>query len=352
MNAAALATIVSQGQELAGPLTAMSEATATSTAAALAVVRNSGGSVDPDDPALVQLRTDATTLALAADALDGFANDLQGTPPELADATGELAATSAELQGLADRAGQGASEADLVRMEELAGRIGEVVGQVGDVDAAVLVQPFDSDVDAVRDDVGVTDYYAPGAIVLLLQHLGITLGALTFVRDRRLGIVEIFQVAPLSRGPVVLGKLVSNLLLGGFVASALVAMVVLALGVPLSGDVGELAGLLAAVLAASLAIGFLISLLSATDTQAVQWSMLLLLASLFFSGFFLSTDQLETPAKAVSWLLPSTWGIAGVQDVMLRGLPLAWEPLVALLGGWAIASIGVLHLVRTRLGIR
>jgi hypothetical protein len=41
-----------------------------------------------------------------------------------------------------------------------------------------------------------------------------------------------------------------------------------------------------------------------------------------------------------------------VQDVMLRGLPLEWEPVTALVGGWAVATVLVLRLVRTRLGIR
>jgi ABC-2 type transport system permease protein len=351
VNAIALAELVSQGQDLAGPLTGMSDAVASSVAAGLAAIRAPDG--DPaDDPAVEQMQADSTTLALATSALNSLARDLQGTPEELTGATGELATASAELDGLARRAGEGVTDAELARMEELVGTIGEVVGQVGDVDAGVLIQPFDADVDSVRDDVGVTDYYAPGAVVLLLQHLGITLGALTFVRDRRLGVVEVLQVAPVGRGPVVVGKLLSNMLLGGVVTAALIGMVVAGLGVPLSGSVGELVGLLAGVLAASLAVGFVISLLSTTDTQAIQWSMLFLLASLFFSGFFLSIDQLDEPARVVSYLLPSMWGIRGALDVMLRGQPLEWEPVAALVGGWAVATLLVLRLVRTRLGIR
>jgi ABC-2 type transport system permease protein len=351
VNAVALAELVTQGQDLAGPLTGLSEALGSSVEAALAVLRSADGDAS-DDPAVVQMQADSTTLALATSALNSFARDLEGTSEEVTAATGELATASAELDGLARRAGQGATDEELARMEELVGTISEVVGQVGDVDAAVLVQPFDADVDSVRDEVGVTDYYAPSAIVLLLQHLGITLGALTFVRDRRLGIVEVLQVAPVGRGAIVLGKLLSNLLLGGVVAAALIAMSVAGLGVPLSGSVGELVGLLAAVLAASVAVGFVISLLSETDSQAIQWSMLYLLASLFFSGFFLSIELLDEPARVVSYLLPSTWGIRGIQDVMLRGLPLEWEPVAALVGGWAVATVLVMRLVRSRLGIR
>ena len=37
---------------------------------------------------------------------------------------------------------------------------------------------------------------------------------------------------------------------------------------------------------------------------------------------------------------------------MLRGRPLEWEPIAALLGGGAVVTLVVLRLVRTRLGIR
>jgi ABC-2 type transport system permease protein len=76
------------------------------------------------------------------------------------------------------------------------------------------------------------------------------------------------------------------------------------------------------VLVASVGLGFLISLASRTDTQAVQYSMIVLLASLFFSGFFLAVDRLAYPARIISWLLPATFGISLLRDVMLRGLSL------------------------------
>ena len=47
--------------------------------------------------------------------------------------------------------------------------------------------------------------------------------------------------------------------------------------------------------------------------------MLALLAGLFFSGFILPIEGLSYPIKAISWLLPVTYGIAGLQDIMLRG---------------------------------
>jgi ABC-2 type transport system permease protein len=87
----------------------------------------------------------------------------------------------------------------------------------------------------------------------------------------------------------------------------------------------------------SLAVGFLISLISQTDTQAVQYSMLLLLASIFFSGFFLDLRLMWEPIKVLAWSLPATYGIKMLQDIMLRG---ASAPPI-MFQGLALIGIGL-----------
>jgi len=46
------------------------------------------------------------------------------------------------------------------------------------------------------------------------------------------------------------------------------------------------------VLFTSLGIGLAISIVSQTDSKAVQYSMIILLASVFFNGFIMSLDML------------------------------------------------------------
>jgi ABC-2 type transport system permease protein len=90
-------------------------------------------------------------------------------------------------------------------------------------------------------------------------------------------------------------------------------------------------------LVASIGLGLVISLLSASDTQAVQYTLIVLLASLFFSGFFLTLDQLAYPAKLVSWLLPATYGIDLLRDQMLRGIEPERMDLAAVAAYGAVA---------------
>ena len=76
------------------------------------------------------------------------------------------------------------------------------------------------------------------------------------------------------------------------------------------GDLGSLIVSLGLVVLASVGLGFLISLTSRSDMQAVLSTMLVLLASLFFSGFFLSVRQLEPRPSADLMGLPATYGIS------------------------------------------
>jgi ABC-2 type transport system permease protein len=98
-------------------------------------------------------------------------------------------------------------------------------------------------------------------------------------------------------------------------------LVVFVLRVPMLGDWTNYVIVVFALLCASLGVGFFISLLAKTDSQAIQYAMIVLLSSIFFSGFFLALYRLWEPVQVVSWALPATYGINMLQSVMLRGIP-------------------------------
>jgi ABC-2 type transport system permease protein len=219
------------------------------------------------------------------------------------------------------------------------------------LDPEVIVQPFESDAEnVVSNSITPTDYFTPSSIALLLQHLALTFAALSIVRDRRTGLFELMRVGPLSSIEIIVGKTFAYLLVGCVVGAALLAASALALGVPLAGSLGYLACVVVGVLLSSLALGMLFAILSQTESQAVQYAMLALLAGLFFSGFILPIEGLKYPIKAVSYLLPVTYGIAGLQDIMLRGR----DPSAAMLAGLGalVLGYGVLAVIGLRRRLR
>jgi ABC-2 type transport system permease protein len=183
-------------------------------------------------------------------------------------------------------------------------------------------------------------------VVLLLQQFGVAFAALSFVRERQLGIVEVYRVSPSGPVSMLAGKYGAYLVLGGAVGAALLGLVVAVTGVPFRGEVVDAALVLGLVLLASVGLGFLISLWSRSDTQAVLLTMLVLLASLFFTGFFLTIDAIAWPFRAVAYLLPATYGIEGLRAVQLQG-DAPDEAALAVLAAYG-ALLAVVVAVRSR----
>jgi ABC-2 type transport system permease protein len=205
-----------------------------------------------------------------------------------------------------------------------------------ELDPRVVVSPFHGETETVAGrQIELTDFYAPAVIVVLLQHLAVTLLGLSVVRERDLGATALFRVSPLRTTEYLIGKFLAYLLLGGVVAAALLALLVVGLGTPMVGEWWHLVVTLGVLLVASTALGLVLSLLAQTDSQAVQYAMLVLLATIFLSGFLLSLERFVPLAQPLAWLLPATYAIQLVRDTMLRGAPL--EPLVV--GGMAVYGV-------------
>jgi len=195
----------------------------------------------------------------------------------------------------------------------------------------------------------VIGYFGPAVLALILQHMAVTLIALSVVRDRTSGVIELFRVSPVSAWEVVVGKILGFGFLCAVIALASMALLVLGLGVPLLGSPPLLAAIVGLLVAASLGLGLLISIISDSERQAVQLSLLVLLASVFFSGFVLPITEFNDPVRSAAYAIPVTNGISLMQDVMLRGtirepwqvMLLAAIALVLLLACWLLLRRGM-----------
>jgi ABC-2 type transport system permease protein len=253
---------------------------------------------------------------------------------QLAEIDTGLTNASFKLDNQDTRAADVAGDLDYVRQkrDEFAATAAELPA----VPVDVLVAPFVSrEKNLAPTSPEFVDFYAPAVLALLIQHIAVTLTALALVRERIRGTVEMFRIAPVSAREVLTGKYLAYFLIGAVLSAVLALLIVYGLGVPLLGDEWEFVLVIGLVLAGSLGIGFLISALVRTETQAVQLAMILLLTAVFFSGFFLPLDNLWEPIRVVSYLLPVTYGIEGLQEVMLRGAsPAPW-----LVGGPAAIAL-------------
>lgn len=189
-------------------------------------------------------------------------------------------------------------------------------------------------------------YYAPGVLALLVQHTAVSLGALALVRERMMGAFELFRVSPANMVQLLIGKYLGYTVFIAIASAALAAAMRL-LGVPLQGDWLLFALLLLLLTIASLGAGFLISTVAGSDSQAIQFAMISLLLSIFFSGFFISRDSFAAWIAPITALIPMSHGVAGFQDLMLRGItpdPEVWIDL----GIIAIITFGLVTFLTQR----
>jgi ABC-2 type transport system permease protein len=201
------------------------------------------------------------------------------------------------------------------------------------VPADVIAAPTTVDTENVAPtQPGVVPFFAPAVLALILQHMAVTLTSLSLVRDRLSGAMELFRVSPASPIEIVVGKYLGFGALTALMGAIVAALVVVVLQVPLKSDLLFFAAIVGLLILASLGLGTLISVLADSERQAVQLSLLVLLASVFFSGLVLPVNEFHQAVQAGAHLLPVTSGIRLLQDSMLRGGTYAGQLLVVLLG--------------------
>lgn len=211
---------------------------------------------------------------------------------------------------------------------------------------AALIEP---DVIAAPTDVttenisptatNLVSFYSPAVLALILQHMAVSLIAISVVRERSSGVMEVYRVSPISATEILIGKLIAYGILAAVIAAATVGLLVGLLGVPMLSGAAPIAGVIALLVLASLGMGVVIALIADSERQAVQLTLLVLLASVFFSGFVIAIDEFRPEVRPLSYAIPATHGIRLFQDLMLRGgTDAVWQ-----LG--ALALIAVLLLV-------
>jgi ABC-2 type transport system permease protein len=220
--------------------------------------------------------------------------------------------------------------------------------EAAEIPPAVVAAPTRAEVvNTAPSQPGVVQFFGTAVLALILQHMAVTLVALSVVRERTTGIFELFRVSPVSTIEIIVAKLLAFGIFSAAIATLTVILLVGAFGVPMLGDPALLAGILALFVLASLGLGLVVAGFSDSERQAVQLSLLLLLGSVFFSGFVLAIDEFSEPVKSLTSVLPVTHGIKLLGEIMLRGqVQSLWQ--VGALAVLAVAFLAIAWILLRR----
>ena len=192
------------------------------------------------------------------------------------------------------------------------------------------------------------DYVVPGMVGLILQLVTVTLIASTITREREVGTLSQLLVTPLRQFEIVIGKVLPYLFISMFLIVGTIAIGHLHFGIKIYEPL-----LLSVVcflfLLCSLGLGLLISAFSKTQTQAIQFSVFLLLPIILLSGAFAPLSQLPGSIRIFSELFPLTHFCRAFRSVNMYQADLKFiaTDLLALAVGAVITGIGAAYLLRT-----
>jgi len=296
------------------------------------------GVTDDRDAAEERLRAGDTDLLIVAPE-NASAELREGRQTTIRVAWNEVDPVYDQLAGLATSILTSSLNAEIIEQAAAEG-ISFAEGELGEavsVSPEVIARPTTAETENVAPtEPAVLNFFGPAVFALVIQHLAVTLTALSMVRERLSGQMDRFRVAPVTSMELLVGKYVAYAALSLAVTAIVGALLVGILRVPMLGGWPPFVGIVLLLTFASLGVGLLISLIADSERQAVQLSMLMLLASVFFSGFVLPVTDFAEWTQYIAYALPVTHGIATLQEHMLRG---------GVSDEWMLLALGVIGVV-------
>jgi ABC-2 type transport system permease protein len=188
-------------------------------------------------------------------------------------------------------------------------------------------------------DVSFMDVFAPGILAMSLMNSGVIGLATAFVTYRERGILRRVRVTPFPLTSFILARVISQLLVAGLQAVILIGMAWAFFGLHLRGNPLVLLLAIVAGALAFLAIGFAISGIAPNAETAASYANLVTFPMLFLSGIFFSMENAPAWLRPITKLLPLTYLVDALREVMSfgNGLSAIWLDLLALILTFIIA---------------
>ncbi|MBV6522479.1 MAG: putative multidrug ABC transporter permease YbhS [Gemmatimonadaceae bacterium] len=229
-----------------------------------------------------------------------------------------------------------------------------LVGQVADVPQAL--RPARIDI-ATRMRFNPTlesvNLFVPGLVAYVLVIVSALMTAITIVREKEMGTMEMLLVSPLRPAQVVIGKLAPYVVLGFLDVILVLAVSQVVFHVPLRGS--PLLLLIESLLyiLTALSMGILISTSANTERVATLAALAgLMLPTLLLSGFIFPIAALPAPLRIISNVVPARWFVVIARGIMLKGAGFAelWRETLILASITAVFLIAGIRRLAVRLG--
>ena len=177
--------------------------------------------------------------------------------------------------------------------------------------------------------------FVPGVMALVLMLVSVMMTAISIVREKETGTLEILLVSPFKPVWVILSKAVPYLILSLVNVLSIVLMSVFVLQLPVEGSWLLLFAESTLFIVTCLTLGIFISIKTKSQQVAMLISLMgMLLPTMMFSGFMFPIENMPVPLQIISNVVPAKWFYIIVKSIMIKGVGFAaiWKETLILLG--------------------
>jgi ABC-2 type transport system permease protein len=178
----------------------------------------------------------------------------------------------------------------------------------------------------------------PGLIGIILTMTMVMFTAVSLVRERERGNMELLIATPVSSSELMIGKVLPFAGIGFIQTTLVLILGAWLFEVPVRGSLLDVYIAAVLLILANLSLGLMISTKAQSQFQAMQMTFFVFLPSILLSGFMFPFAGMP---KIIQWLaevLPLTHFLRLVRGIMLRGASLweLWPEMLALIAFTAV----------------
>lgn len=185
----------------------------------------------------------------------------------------------------------------------------------------------------------------PGVMAMVLMLVCTMMTAITIVKEKEMGTLEVLLVSPLQPLKIVFAKALPYLLLSVINIASILLLSVFVLEVPINGSLSLLIFESILFTLTCLALGLLISSLTNSQQTAMFISLTaLFLPTIMLSGFMFPIENMPLLLRILSNAVPAKWYYSIVTAIMIKGAgwEVVWKEtlvLAAFMAGLLLLSI-------------
>lgn len=164
------------------------------------------------------------------------------------------------------------------------------------------------------------NFLLPGSLALIMTLIGTLLTALVVTREWERGTMEAMIATPITKGELIIGKIVPYFALG-FISMAISVFVTIVLfEVPFRGSYLTLALVSSAFLYCALNLGLMISTIAENQLIAYQIAMVTsVLPAYILSGFLFEISSMPKWIQLLTYIIPAKYFVQCLQTLFLVG---------------------------------